>query len=124
MSERAEPGDLLAQARWLRALAGSLLREPAEADDAVQETWLAALRRPPAMRESLRPWLTTVLRNLVRSQRRADRHRSDRERRASEAPIPAPSPEELLAQHEELRTVAAMVSALGEPYRATVLLCY
>src|SRR4029079_16534793 len=38
---------LLAHADWLRALATYLVRSPAEADDLVQETFVAALRSPP-----------------------------------------------------------------------------
>ena len=37
--------DLLAHAGWVRGLALSLVRDPGAADDLVQETWLAAMRR-------------------------------------------------------------------------------
>src|SRR5689334_9760972 len=119
-----DPSELLAQTRWLQALAAGLLGDAAAAEDAVQEAWLAVLRRPPERRASLRPWLATVLRNLVRSRWRADRQREKREVRASEDPSSVPTPEDLLTAHEELRAIAEMVSALDEPYRTTVLLCY
>lgn len=60
------PEQLLAHADWVRALARALVADPAGADDLVQETWLAALDRPPAHAQDLRAWLGTVLRNLAR----------------------------------------------------------
>ena len=39
---------LLAHSAWVRRLAGCLVRDDALADDLTQETWLAALRHPPA----------------------------------------------------------------------------
>ena len=57
--------------RFLVATAG-----PAEADDAFQETWIAALRAYPGLRraDNLRAWLFTLMHNLfVDSVRRAGR---------------------------------------------------
>ena len=54
--------DLLAHADWLRGLAARLVG--AEADDLVQDTWVAALRAPPrGSGDEARPWLARVLRN-------------------------------------------------------------
>ena len=53
---------LLSDATWLRRLAQSLAGE-ADADDLVQETWIAALRRRPDASRSLRPWLFKVMRD-------------------------------------------------------------
>ena len=39
--------DLLAEGEWLHRLARNLAVDPDVADDAVQETWMAALRHPP-----------------------------------------------------------------------------
>ena len=41
------PEDLLAHSQWARALARTLVRDAATAEDLVQETWVAALKRPP-----------------------------------------------------------------------------
>jgi DNA-directed RNA polymerase specialized sigma24 family protein len=61
---------LLHHSEWLAALARRLVRDGASADDLVQETWLAALRHPPAAGRSVRAWLTTVARRLARGQGR------------------------------------------------------
>jgi RNA polymerase sigma-70 factor (ECF subfamily) len=119
------PDDLRAHAAWLRRLAVSLVGAGPHSDDAIQETWAAALASPPRERAALRPWLATVLRNFLRLRARTDRNRARRETAvAALAPDRLPSAEELLARHESLSLLAAEVSRLEEPYRSTVLLCY
>ena len=119
----ASPEALLAEAHWLRRLATSLIGQDAE--DLVQETYLAALRSPPAGDRPLRPWLATVLRNFAhlrhRRQSRGARAAAELGRTLADS---LPSPEVLLAQHEAQRQVASAVSALDEPFRSTILLCY
>ena len=41
------PKELLQHSSWLRRLAREILNDASLADDVVQRTWLAALRRPP-----------------------------------------------------------------------------
>lgn len=115
--------ELLAQREWLVALAARLVRDQAERDDLVQETWLAALTRPSAEREDLRSWLGAILRNRWRFARRSERRRSEREA-AHGAPEPSPPAAELAEQAEQQAVLARAVLALAEPYRATVLLRY
>ncbi len=43
---------------------------------------------------------------------------------ASEEKEALPSPEQLAAEHEQLRVLTELVGVLEEPYRATVILCY
>ena len=62
--------ELLGEAGWLRRLAASLVGDGAQADDLVQETWMAALRRPPRADGEPRPWLARVASNLARNARR------------------------------------------------------
>src|SRR4051794_38389847 len=119
---RADP--LLGHAAWLQRLASRLVAAHA-AEDVVQDTWLAALRRPPDAGRPARPWLAAVLRNFVRMRARAAAYDAERSQRAGTdaASAPAlPTPETLLERHELLRMIAALVSALDEPYRTTVLL--
>jgi RNA polymerase sigma factor (sigma-70 family) len=102
----------------------TLLGPSPSMEDVLQETWTTALARPPAQQGSLRPWLRTVLQNLVRLQARGDSRRQTREREADVIPEPLPSADELLSRHQSLTLLAQMVAALDEPYRSTVLLCY
>ncbi len=62
----------------LRALAIELVRCAADADDAVQETWLRALRRPPAD-GGTSGWFATILKNVVRRSQRDHVRRGRRE---------------------------------------------
>jgi RNA polymerase sigma factor (sigma-70 family) len=104
--------------RFLVATAGA-----SEADDAFQETWIAALRAYPKLRsgQNLRAWLFRIAQN-----KSIDAHRA-RGRRA--VPVPAlperPSPAveedpELWARLRELpakqRTAVFCRSVLGMPY--------
>ncbi len=114
--------DLLGHAEWLRKLALGLAGDQAE--DLVQDTWLAALRTPPEPDVGQRGWLTVVARNFSR---RSWRHQQARERlQAQLAGLTewAPSPETVLERARAQRELAELVLALDEPYRTTVLLRY
>ena len=54
-----------------------MLGSAAEADDALQETWLRLDRRPPARVDDLRPWLTTVVGRICLDMLRARRVRRE-----------------------------------------------
>ncbi len=115
---------LLAQAGWLRRLAVGLVGEGA-ADDVVQETWLAAVRRPPPVDRPLRPWLGRVATNLAINMRRGDRRRTSRESNADPAPTEiGPSPEEVCEELEAQRILIEELQKLDEPLRTTILLRY
>ena len=111
---------LLAEREWVRALARSLLADSNRADDVEQQTWLSAMRRPPADASSPRAWLGTVVRNFVRRAHRGDERRRLRHV-ASARPESMPSTSEMVARAEEHRGVVDAVLALEEPYRSTVL---
>src|SRR5947207_15371982 len=100
--------ELLAHADWLRLLGRQVAGERA-ADDAVQETWVAALRAPPRRDRVAEPWLAEVLRNFVRRALRAERARGHREARARRDPALAPaaaaSPEILLERAQAQRAL-------------------
>jgi RNA polymerase sigma-70 factor (ECF subfamily) len=112
--------DLLAHGEWMRGLARRLLGDRDEADDVVQETWLSALRVPPTRDRTLRPWIATVMLNLVRSRARRQARTRAREALVGSAD-PAPAAEELLARRQSERLLAQLVLELDEPYRATIL---
>ncbi len=75
--------DLLVHGAWLRKLASSLVVSDGDAEDLVQETWLAALVRGPAQREQARAWLARVLRNKASSRARKSGARQQREENAA-----------------------------------------
>lgn len=117
----SDPSELLAHATWLRRLACTLVRD--DADDLVQDTWVAALRRPPDAERDLRPWLRTVLTNVARLRWRGATHRQAREQVAvAIGTSEAPSSEELLERHEQQQLLARLVGELDEPFRSTILL--
>jgi RNA polymerase sigma-70 factor (ECF subfamily) len=117
------PEELLSHAQWLRRLALRLAGDESVADDLVQETWLAALRRPPRA-GGLRPWLARVLTNAARQRHRAASRRSGREGQVARAVGEVPSPEDLALRLEEERRLLAAVGELRDPYKTVVLLRY
>ena len=111
--------------RYLVAVAGA-----GEADDAFQETWIAALRAYPRLKraDNLRAWLFRIAQNKA-----IDAHRSRGRRPLPLQTIPEagtpPSPDgrsELWAQVRALppkqRTAVFCRSVLGMPYRELALL--
>jgi DNA-directed RNA polymerase specialized sigma24 family protein len=74
---------LLENTTWVQSLAASLASDPHEADDLVQETWVAALRRPPREHGSHRSWLRRVLYNFAYLNFRSRSRRLERERLAA-----------------------------------------
>jgi RNA polymerase sigma factor (sigma-70 family) len=117
------PDELVADLGWLRRVARALVHDAATAEDVAQDAWLAASEHPPATPGPMRPWLRSVVGNLVRM-----RHRSNRRRQAREfvsatlVPPDPPSPAEIVERVELQRVLADEVLALREPYRTTVLL--
>ena len=64
-----DPEHLLVHDAFVRGLARQLVRDPEQAADLAQQTWLAALRRPPAGTEvpTVRAFLAAIVRRLVDS---------------------------------------------------------
>jgi RNA polymerase sigma factor (sigma-70 family) len=114
---------LLAHEPFVRALARSLVSDEALAEDAVQDTWLAALQGTPGAVRSPRAWLARVVRNFAFRSSRSSGRRSRREREAAR-PEALPSTEEIVGREEARRRLVEAVLALEEPYRRTVLLRY
>ena len=110
---------LLSHGTFLRRLAYALVRDEHEAEDVVQDTYLAALRKPP--RGSALAWLTSTVRNLARRRVRDRRRRDQRERTAARRDVHAPTAE-IVAQLELQRRVVAKLTKLEEPYREAIVL--
>jgi len=118
--ERDSIEALLQHREWVRRLARSLVRDPAEAADLEQEGWLAAVESPPRRPAAFRSWMRSVLRNRLAARRKREAARRRRERQ-----VARPEPiDDLLGQVELQRELAAAVRELNEPYRTVVLLRY
>lgn len=121
MSEAIPIGELLGHDPFVRRLAHSLVQDDAAAEDAVQETWRAALESGPRDRDTARGWLATVVRNAVRMRARGEGRRIARETVASRSEVVAPAAQ--IAEREALRRkVVEAVLALPEPNRTAVLM--
>ena len=124
MSRRYSIGELLTQRDWLRRLARGLVGDPDEADDLVQDTWVAALKSPPANDAPALPWLAAVVRNTSTKRALAARRRSARDAEAEASRAPVVSPDELLERAQLQRLLSELVLELHEPFRQTLLLRY
>ncbi len=114
---------LLEHAAWVSRLARHLIRDREEAEDAVQDTWLAFLRLRPDRERPLRPWLARVVRNQAAYRLRKGSALRERES-TSARPEAVVSAHEIVARGEVQREVVNAVLGLDEPYRSTLLLRY
>ncbi|HEY6034001.1 MAG TPA: sigma-70 family RNA polymerase sigma factor, partial [Kofleriaceae bacterium] len=113
---------LLADAAWLRRLASALAGE-SDADDVVQESWIAAWRKQPDGDRPLRPWLAKVARDVVGMRRRGERRRLARDAQlVDDREVEAP--DAMLERVRLHRILADLVLALAEPYRSTIVACF
>ena len=112
-------------------LARYLLRDASDAEDAVQECYLRALKhfdgyRGPAMK----PWLFAILRNVCRAEfaRRASSPTGAIEDVAEDpgqAPLwsePEETPETQMLRGADSNMIRRLVTALAEPFRETFVL--
>jgi RNA polymerase sigma factor (sigma-70 family) len=112
-------------------LARYLLRDPTDAEDAVQECYLRALKhfdgyRGPAMK----PWLFAILRNVCRAEyaRRANLPTDtieDIAENAEQTPLwheAQETPETELLRGSDATTIRRIISALAEPFREIFVL--
>lgn len=118
------PADaLVAHAGFLRALGHSLLRGDDRVEDAVQDTYLAALDGGPSQPGRERGWLASVLRRRIARLRRAD-VRLDRARRAAPAAEPVQAVDAAAERRELIGRLTSALLALPEPYREALVLRY
>ena len=113
-------------------LARYLLREPADAEDAVQECYLRALRHFDTFRgDDIKPWLLAILRNVchVEFKRRSRFVLCDVNAEAENPDGAIPmwqkvqeSPETEMVQKSDARTMQDLVTALPEAFREVILL--
>ena len=110
----------MAHEQFARQVARGLLHDEHLAEDAVQDAWLAAIRRPPATDRATRAWLGTVTRNFSYQVARARIRRRERERKAAREE--AVGKDDPALDASDRRRLGTAVIALREPYREAVLL--
>ncbi len=117
--------ELLANLAWVQALARGLVADAATAEDVAQDTWLAALERPPRRTSGagLRAWLRQVVRTMARQSARSAASRGKRERSVAR-PEAEPSAFDVVGRAATQQRIVDAVMALDEPERTTVLLRY
>lgn len=111
---------LLEESKWLRRLASHLVGDPGRAEDIVQETWVAVLRRGPGTEHPSRSWLAAVARNLARRGMRSEGRRRDRETLGAGEPAAAEDPADVTQRLDMTRVLAEELTGLPEPYRDTL----
>ena len=112
-------------------LARYLLRDAADAEDAVQECYLRALRHFDSYRgPAMKPWLFAILRNVCRAEfaRRASSQTApidDVPDDAEQTPLwheAQETPEAQMLHRWDSTTIGRLVAALAEPFRETLVL--
>src|SRR3954447_10911627 len=112
-------------------LARYLLRDPNDAEDAVQECFLRALKHFDSYHgPAMKPWLFAILRNICRAEfarRTATSVSPVADVAEDEQATPLwhesePTPEDQLLHRRDSSSVQRLVAALAEPFRETFVL--
>jgi RNA polymerase sigma-70 factor (ECF subfamily) len=109
-------------------LARYLLRNAADADDAVQECYLRAFRHFDGFRgQATKPWLMAILRNVCRAEfaRRSGSAGDVAEVADDALPLwqePEGSPEAAILRQRDFAAVRDLLAALPEPFREAIVL--
>ena len=114
-----ETNDLLRHSGWMHRMARRLVGEGL-GDDLVQETWLAALERPPNEPRAVVSWLQRVLRNRAHSTRSRDGSRRRREISVARREATAEEPGQHIERLEVQRQIVDAVLDLREPLREAI----
>src|SRR5262245_47793427 len=112
-----DPDAIVRKHAALRRLAASLVSVPDDADDVVQDTWLAALTRRDDGIRNPDGWLHRVARYQAARRRRVDAQRRERELRVARSVL-LPEPESRAASDRMLQAI----EGLREPYRGVIQL--
>jgi RNA polymerase sigma-70 factor, ECF subfamily len=113
-------------------LARYLMRNGADAEDAVQECYLRALRHFDSYRgPAIKPWLLAILRNVCKAEfaRRAGQPIAEgagENEQAEDALLPwqepTASPEAELLRRADGETIRRLIAALPQPFREAIVL--
>ena len=111
---------LLQHRDFMLRVARAMLRDEADVEDVVQDSYVAALQSAPPRTGRVRPWLGGITRNLARNLNRSEGRRRAREERVAR-------PEGVEESADRLRwqqRVVEAVLALEPPYRDVIVLRY
>jgi RNA polymerase sigma-70 factor (ECF subfamily) len=113
-------------------LARYLMRNTADAEDAVQECYLRALRHFDSYRgPAMKPWLFAILRNVCHAEfaRRSNKEVladfAETEPAVEEVPMwqePQATPEAALLRYQDSATIRRLVADLPQPFREVIVL--
>jgi RNA polymerase sigma-70 factor (ECF subfamily) len=113
-------------------LARYLMRNVADAEDAVQECYLRALRHFDSYRgPAMKPWLLTILRNVCygefarRGKDELPADFSEPNNAADAEPMwqeTQPSPEAELLRRQDSEAIRRLIAALPQPFREVIVL--
>lgn len=117
------PDELLSHKTFIQNVVRGVLRDHSDVQDAVQETWMAALKRSDQIQSNPRGWLrTTALRKALELKRNRQRQALREAAHARpEADVSVESSMERLEIHSD---VVRAVLGLDDPYRSVVLMRY
>jgi len=114
------------------ALARYLMRDVADAEDAVQECYLRALRHFDSYRgPSMKQWLLAILRNVCNSEfarrRRNELSADDATEKMTPEAVPVwqeaqDSPETALVRDQSSTTIRRLIAELPQPFREVLVL--
>ena len=122
MTDHAQPHpEVLRQhGDFVRRVSRQLVRDVHRAEDLEQETWVAAMSRPPDRAEAWGGWLRSAMRNLASKIHRGEQRRQNRERQAArEESVEATN--DIVHRLAIQREVVDAVLRLSEPTRTTVV---
>jgi RNA polymerase sigma-70 factor (ECF subfamily) len=108
------------------------MRDAVDAEDAVQECYLRALRHFDSYHgPAMKPWLLAILRNVCnaefarRSKQPAPAESAESDPKEDETPVwqePQASPEAVLLRQHDDQTIRRLVAALPQPFREAIVL--
>jgi len=112
---------LLEHREFVLQIARAPLRDEADAQDAVQDTYVAAMQSAPPRKGRVRPWLGGIVRNVARNRRRTELRRVSREAKAARPERTTGAAESSERLRWQQRVVGAVL-ALEPKYRDVLLL--
>ena len=110
------------------SLARYLLRNPTDAEDAVQECYLRALRHFDTFQgPAIKPWLMAILRNVCRAEYGRRKTAADGDAELADSAVPLwqelqQSPDAEVLARKDAESIRTLVAALPEAFREVLVL--